>query len=176
MPFLIWLPAAIGAIAWSIANGQLHATGVALFGGSGLLTWTLLEYLLHRFLFHPPERWPLLHRLLGGIHGKHHENPDHPAHALVPPVNAAVILLVLLGFFTIAIPTHALTIVTGFFLLGYLAYEAVHLAIHHLNPRTGWGRFLRRHHLWHHAHGREGNFGVTSPVWDWLLGTWRRSA
>ncbi|MBT6450478.1 MAG: hypothetical protein HOK62_07150, partial [Verrucomicrobiales bacterium] len=38
-------------------------------------------------------------------------------------------------------------------------------------PRSSLGEFLRRHHLTHHAHGHTGNFGVSTPLWDWLLGT-----
>ena len=118
----------------------------------------------------------MLGRWTHAIHGKHHDEPDHPAFALVPPVNAAIILLSLMGVFSILVPLHGLAVFTGFFLLGYLAYEYLHLAIHHRKPRTSLGRFLCRHHLSHHARKQEGNYGVTSHLWDWLLGTWRRGS
>ena len=64
-----------------------------------------------------------------------------------------------------------LTVFVGFFLTGYLAYEYIHYAMHKKEPRSGLAEFLRRHHLIHHAHGHAGNFGVSTPLWDWLLGT-----
>ncbi len=181
MPALIWLPIALGSILWGVMAGSLSDLQLALFVAAALLFWSLLEYILHRCLFHPPESWKMLGRWAQAIHGKHHEKPDHPVFALVPPVNAAVILLSLMGvfslmFYVLGVPLRNLAVFTGFFLLGYLTYEYLHLATHHRKPRTRLGRFLCQHHLRHHAQGRVGNYGVTSHLWDWLLGTWRRGA
>jgi len=181
MPALVWLPIALGSILWGVRAGSLSGLQLAFFADAALLSWSLLEYILHRCLFHPPECWKMLDRWAQAIHGKHHDEPGHPAFALVPPVNASVILLLLVGvfslvFYLLGVPLRNLPVFTGFFLLGYLAYEYLHLATHHRNPGTRLGRFLRRHHLRHHAQGRAGNYGVTSHFWDWLLGTWRRGA
>jgi sterol desaturase/sphingolipid hydroxylase (fatty acid hydroxylase superfamily) len=59
------------------------------------------------------------------------------------------------------------------FAASYCGYRHLHWAIHHRAPRTRWGRYLRRHHLRHHVGSPRGNHGVTSPVWDLLLGTRR---
>ena len=83
----------------------------------------------------------------------------------------ALVSMPLLVIFYLVVPAHALAVFVGFFLLGYLAYEYVHLALHHASPKSRLGCYFRRHHLTHHAHGREGNFGVSSPLWDFLLGT-----
>ncbi|KAF0766678.1 fatty acid 2-hydroxylase [Aphis craccivora] len=41
----------------------------------GLLLWPLIEYTIHRWLFHlqPPDNSPLLITLHFGIHGLHHK-------------------------------------------------------------------------------------------------------
>lgn len=41
----------------------------------GLLLWPLIEYTIHRWLFHlqPPDNWPILITLHFGIHGLHHK-------------------------------------------------------------------------------------------------------
>lgn len=171
MPFIVWLPVAGVAIIWGAIYWQLSLNAVTLFGMGALLTWSLLEYSLHRWLFHPPESWGSFGRLVRRIHAKHHDRPLDKVFALVPPVNAAVVLLALSGLFSFVIPIEGLPVFTGFFILGYLFYEFLHLAMHHRKPKTALGRYLYEHHLHHHGHGEEGNYGVTSPLWDWLLGT-----
>jgi sterol desaturase/sphingolipid hydroxylase (fatty acid hydroxylase superfamily) len=171
MPFIVWLPVALAAIIWGTIAGQLSLREVALLGVGALLTWSLLEYTLHRWLFHPPKSWGAFGRLVHRIHAKHHNQPLDRVYALVPPVNAAVVLLILTGIFSLIIPIDGLSLFTGFFILGYLFYELLHLAMHHRKPTTLMGRFLYRHHLRHHGNGEEGNYGVTSPLWDWLLAT-----
>lgn len=176
MPLLVWLPVALGTIIWGAITWRLSTLEFVVFAAAALMSWSLLEYILHRYLFHLPESWKMLGRWTQAIHGKHHDEPDHPAFALVPPVNAAVILLSFMGVFFLLVPLRGLAVFTGFFLLGYLAYEYLHLAVHHCKPRTRIGLFLCRHHLSHHARKQEGNYGVTSHLWDWLLGTWRRGS
>ena len=175
MPFLVWLPLAFGIIGWGISRWGLSLEQVVLLALPALLLWSLLEYILHRWLFHPPQTGGILEAFARSTHGKHHDQPDHPALALVPPANAAIILLVLAVIFFLVLPGHVIAVFTGFFVLGYLFYEGVHLALHHCRLRTRLGRFLRNHHLSHHKVESEGNFGVSSPLWDWLLGTWTQS-
>lgn len=59
----------------------------------------------------------------------------------------------------------------------YLLYEWLHLC-HHLPPESWIGRrrlvrALRRHHLRHHEPARmtQGNFNVSFPLTDWLVGS-----
>jgi len=41
------------------ASEHLGALAIAGLGGAGVLSWTLLEYLLHRWVFHfEPDRLP----------------------------------------------------------------------------------------------------------------------
>ncbi len=55
----------------------------------------------------------------------------------------------------------------------YLGYEAMHRR-EHTHPGSGsFGRFLRRHHFYHHFSDPAFNHGVTSPLWDWVFGTLR---
>ena len=86
-----------------------------------LLAWSFFEHLIHRFALHPPKRVQRIERFACYAHSKHHDEPDQPAYALVPPLNAALILLPLLTLFYFAVPSKWLGIFTGFFLLGYIA-------------------------------------------------------
>ncbi|MCK6457046.1 MAG: sterol desaturase family protein, partial [Phycisphaerae bacterium] len=55
-------------------------------------------------------------------------------------------------------------------LLGYVAYEFVHLSSH-AGRRWGPLRALDRYHMRHHFENANRTFGVTTPLWDWVFGT-----
>lgn len=75
-PFVVWIPIALfvlvrAAFVWHV--GVVSLTGLFL---GGIFTWTLAEYILHRFVFHwtNDTRWgKRVHFLL---HGVHHEFPS----------------------------------------------------------------------------------------------------
>jgi hypothetical protein len=39
-------------------------------------------------------------------------------------------------------------------------------------PRTAYGRWATRHHLYHHFAKPNKNHGVTTPLWDFIFGTY----
>jgi sterol desaturase/sphingolipid hydroxylase (fatty acid hydroxylase superfamily) len=144
----------------------------------GLMWWTLIEYLLHRFVLHwePREpRWRRLRAWLPG-HRSHHDGP-HDAddvvsnrHAFGIPLGLVLLLAMLaIGF---ALPFALAALAGG--AAGYVAYEYVHFSCHQLRIRSRAFAWLRRHHGLHHHRDETVNFGVTSPVWDWVFGTYWR--
>jgi cyclopropane-fatty-acyl-phospholipid synthase len=123
----------------------------------GLAGWSLLEYAMHRFVFHGPEPFRSWHL-------EHHQRPL----ALVgtPTVVSATLLLGL-----IYLPVLALCdpwVATGAPLgvtTGYLGYAWTHYALHHRGADTHWLRDRKRQHFLHHSrHGCE--YGVTTSIWD----------
>ena len=146
MPFLVWLPLALGSIGWGISRWGLSLEQVFLLALPALLSWSLLEYILHRWLFHPFQTGGILERLARSTHGKHHDQPDHPASACRQLMGH--ILLVLGGIFLV-LPVYALAIFMGFFVLSYLFMKGYIWLFTTVNPRRGWG-VLRNHHLNHH--------------------------
>lgn len=132
---------------------------------AGLLWWSLLEYLLHRFLFHRKNR------LFGRRHLQHHARVKERPLALAPWPSAV------LGAVLHAVPLFAFLEASiaapffGGFLVGYLVYEYVHYAVHYHRQRTPMGRWLRSYHLLHHHKTPKARYGVTSPVWDLVFGT-----
>jgi sterol desaturase/sphingolipid hydroxylase (fatty acid hydroxylase superfamily) len=98
------------------------------------------------------------------------------------PAWASVVLLVLVAPLALVVG-RLLGRDAGLLLLatahGYLmAYEWLHLAYHLPERLRGWWP-LRPLARWHEAHHdprimQRANFGVTSPLWDWLRGTARR--
>jgi len=170
-PLFLWGPISVACVIWGVTNHQLELWQVAAIGAAALLFWSLFEYVTHRFLLHPSEKFMCMDRWAHFAHGKHHDEPNNRVFALVPPLNSIMVFIPLLVIFHFIVPPYAVAVFAGFFLVGYLAYEYVHLSLHHAAPKTRLGCYFRRHHLTHHAHGREGNFGVSTPLWDFLLGS-----
>lgn len=137
---------------------------------SGLLLWTLVEYLLHRFVFHQR----VLGRAAATEHLEHHAKVDW----FVPwSRKVALAVAVLAGLSALAVPlvgTRSGVALAAGTVVGWLVYEALHRAIHVWPPRTAYGRWARRHHLHHHFEDPSTNHGVSSPLWDWVFGTWSR--
>ncbi|KAI9747912.1 MAG: fatty acid alpha-hydroxylase [Lichina confinis] len=142
----IWLPSVIYGTVLSREgmNGWGH---VATFWLSGLAIWTLVEYGLHRCLFHVDRYLPdnqaaiTAHFLL---HGIHHYLPMDKLRLVMPPV-----LFVILA--------------TPF-------WKLVHIVVY-WNCLPAYYREIKKYHLQHHYSDHENGFGVTSRFWDRVFGT-----
>lgn len=143
----------------------------------GALTWTGVEYLLHRFVGHGPRRQPpptLLRRLtlqgfLGAFndeHLRHHADARYFAPTS-QKVGAAIVVAIVFATIgsVVAGPTIGTAYALGFAGM-YGTYEILHRRVHTHGPRGRYGRWRRRHHLFHHFKTPRMNHGVTSPVWD----------
>jgi sterol desaturase/sphingolipid hydroxylase (fatty acid hydroxylase superfamily) len=132
---------------------------------AGLLMWTLLEYGLHRIALH---RMPVF----SPMHSLHHGAPlafiGTPSWVSVS-VWLGVVLLPLWYWagFNVA---DGLTVGV---MLGYWWYGYVHHVIHHHahRPSSAYFSDLRAWHMRHHHSPKRGNFGVTTPLWDYVFGT-----
>ena len=130
----------------------------------GIVGWTLVEYLLHRILFHHAP-------ILSVIHERHH---DEPQELIGTPTWASA----LVGLFAMAGPAWAIlgldlcTAATAGLVTGYLGYVFVHYASHHWQPcRDSYLYRARLRHARHHHLSRDGNYGVTTSLWDHVFGT-----
>lgn len=139
---------------------------------AGLVLWTFLEYVFHRFPFHltPHNKLEVIIGYL--IHGVHHAFPEDPERLVTPLVITLPVGAVILGLLWLPLGVSALPVFAGV-MHGYLAYDVLHYAIHKRSLKSRLGRFLRNHHLQHHYTVPERNFGVTSPFWDHVFRTTR---
>lgn len=136
----------------------------------GAVGWSLAEYLIHRFDGHGMKGKTPFSR----EHLAHHADSSYFAPSWKKALAAAPVLTAL-GFGAVAVAGLAPGLVfTLSFAVTYLAYEVLHRRIHTHAPRNAYGRWARRHHLYHHHKSPRANHGVTSPVWDLVFGTWRR--
>lgn len=134
----------------------------------GLVGWTFLEYVLHRFAFHEDR----LGARMAREHLRHHAEVSWFAPWSAKLGLAAPVLGVLtaLGWPLLGGP-GALGLAAGV-VTGWLAYEWLHRRLHTHAPRNAYGRWARRHHFLHHFRDPRANHGVTTPVWDWVFRTY----
>jgi 4-hydroxysphinganine ceramide fatty acyl 2-hydroxylase len=137
---------------------------------AGWIVFTLVEYLLHRFVFHFNPSNPSQEKLQYTIHGVHHEFPRDKDRLVMPPLVSMVLAVLFFYIFRLLFGNSGWLIFTGF-VGGYSSYLVLHYAIHRYKPPFEFMKFLWRHHSLHHYHSTESAFGVSFPLWDWLFGT-----
>ena len=135
---------------------RAELTAFALLGLSG---WTLVEYVVHRFVLHglePFQRW----------HALHHRRQTEFIYAPTILTVGVVMGLVLLPAWMLGDLSPACAAMLGL-LIGYLAYSITHHAVHHWSADSSW---LRRRKRWHALHHRSsqprGRYGVVTAFWD----------
>jgi sterol desaturase/sphingolipid hydroxylase (fatty acid hydroxylase superfamily) len=171
VPPALYLPVVTFCLVRAIGHEGLGVAAVAGVFALGLLTWSLAEYLLHRFVFHfqPDTRWG--GRLHFIIHGVHHDYPHDPMRLVMPPsVSIPLAVGTFFGFQALLGPAWSLPFFAGF-VIGYLFYDMTHYHIHHHRSQNRLSLLLRRYHYRHHFQQSSRGFGVTSPVWDKVFGT-----
>lgn len=142
---------------------------------TAMLSWTLVEYLTHRFLFHFEAKTAIGKRLVYIFHENHHEYPRDRSRLFMPPVPSILIAVVYLLFFSLISwwisgeQGYGLIFFSGF-ISGYLIYVSLHFAIHAYAPPKYLKALWRHHHL-HHYKYPDKAFGVSPAFWDVLFHT-----
>ena len=142
----------------------------------GLFLWTLLEYTLHRFLFHMPPRTPTMEKISYLFHGIHHVQPQIKTRLVMPPIVTIPLALVFYQLYSLVVGNWLaapqwVDALFGGFIVGYVCYDMIHYATHHFPMRSGAAKYLKRYHMQHHYKDPDTRFGVSSPIWDWVFRT-----
>ncbi|CAD5205575.1 unnamed protein product [Bursaphelenchus okinawaensis] len=177
---MVWMPVVLGFGAYGlmlfvVQYGLLKGTMLAgLLFILGTLAWTLLEYILHRFVFHwqpDPESYNqiLLHFL---VHGLHHKTPMDGERLVFPPVPALMIVAVFYVFYVNLLPFNVFCCFAGGKLFGYIVYDMCHYYLHHgaPKPRSDF-HFRKVYHHNHHFKDYDTGFGISTVLWDVIFDT-----
>jgi 4-hydroxysphinganine ceramide fatty acyl 2-hydroxylase len=148
----MWLPPVAYGTYLGFTN--LPFLQAAFYWPLGLFLWTLVEYLMHRFLFHIDKILPdhpiflTLHFIL---HGIHHYLPMDRYRLVMPPT---LFLILAIPFYKLAHTVFfydwyaAVTVFSGG-IFGYICYDCTHYFLHHKNLPE-YVRELKKYHLAHH--------------------------
>lgn len=173
-PLVLYTPLILYFLYVAIAQRRLSILAVGGLFLAGVLTWTLLEYIIHRWFFHyePKTRaGKVLHFV---IHGVHHDYPNDATRLVMPPILSVPLAVVFYVLFAALFGRVAPAISAGF-AFGYVCYDSIHYMTHHFAMKRGVLRWLKQYHLTHHYRDDHVGFGVSSPLWDYVFGTNRRS-
>lgn len=167
-PLVVFLP----LVTWVgfIGLSRLTIVSFVIATVAGVILWTLAEYAIHRWAFHLHPESELGKRLHFLVHGIHHAYPRDSTRLVMPPL----ISLPLAGAFYLIFqamlaPFHE-PIWIGF-IVGYIAYDTIHYAVHHVNVTSRLARYLKQHHMHHHFVNPDRAFGVSNPFWDRIFAT-----
>ncbi|WP_424493256.1 sterol desaturase family protein [Salinimicrobium sp. GXAS 041] len=147
---------------------------VLLFFG-GLLFFTLVEYLMHRYLYHLPATTPRKEKIAYTMHGVHHDYPKDKSRLAMPPILSLTIATILFILYRAILGDLVFGFLAGF-LIGYAAYLAIHYSVHAFRVPHNFLKILWHHHSIHHYREPDRAFGVSSPLWDIIFRTMPRKA
>src|SRR4051812_34629461 len=160
---LIWTP----VVVWNVMQTGLGVALTALAFLLGIMVWSFTEYAMHRFVFHwaPENPGPRLERVIYLFHGIHHHQPQCKTRLVMPPVvSVPLALLFWLLFKTVFITLLGapawLHPVFGGFIAGYIGYDLIHYATHHLPMEWGPLKYVKRYHMQHHFRTPDQRYGV----------------
>jgi len=135
---------------------------------AGVFTWTFMEYALHNWYGHLAKGKNKFSR----EHLAHHANTSYFAPDLLKAMTGIVVLSCIDIFASVAIGIYYGNIYTAGITGFYIFYEILHKRIHTHAPIGFYGRWVRKHHFYHHFGSPKKNHGVTSPIWDIILKTY----
>ncbi len=149
-------------IAAGVWYGGMHLLAAALTVLCGLFVFTFIEYAAHRWLFHGHT---------GPFEAGHtHHHVDPLGYDALPFFMPPLFMCALGALFALALPVGYALLLAGVIAAGYAAYGLSHVAIHVHRFKNPLMRRWAGFHNIHHYHP-DANFGVTTGLWDFLLGT-----
>jgi hypothetical protein len=161
------------AIAFSTKHPWI---AVALFS-AGCATWTLVEYLFHRYVLHgrfPPGKGlirKVLHERLDPLHWEHHARPFDGSH-ISGGLKDILPLFFVAAPVSFLFPVYTAPVVLAGAVQSYACEEWLHYALHFSNSRFPLFRRLKKYHLYHHSpRGINKGYGITTRFWDGVFDT-----
>ncbi|KAI9296238.1 Inositolphosphorylceramide-B hydroxylase [Neoconidiobolus thromboides FSU 785] len=172
-----WLPVCFYFLLLSYnLNTANNIMGYCFIGG--IFIFTLIEYSIHRFLFHLDDLVPdtpfflFVHFLL---HGVHHYIPMDRMRLVLPPVLGVALGLPLYKIVSLILNDSSLDGIRFALLsggvFGYICYDLVHYYVHHGHIFFNYFKEMKSYHMAHHHSNYQVGFGITSKVWDYVFDT-----
>jgi hypothetical protein len=168
-PHIIYVPV-ISYMLWKSFK-LFEFSKIILLFFFGIFIWTIMEYTLHRFVFHFTPKSEIGKKIHFIIHGVHHMYPWDTTRLVMPPAVSILIAIVVFSIMSFIFGDKTYPIYAGT-ALGYLIYDTTHFSVHYFKaPKNRILRYLWKHHLQHHFQNPYKKFGVSSPLWDIVFRT-----
>jgi 4-hydroxysphinganine ceramide fatty acyl 2-hydroxylase len=170
VPLTIFYGTALFLIIYTLYLGLISAgASIGLFAG-GLIFFTLVEYLVHRYAFHVEPTTPGREKFQYTVHGIHHDYPKDTSRLAMPPMLSILLATLFFLIYRYTMGNYGLPFASGF-MAGYASYLCIHYIVHAYVPPKNFFKILWIHHAIHHYQQPERAFGVSSPLWDLIFRT-----
>ncbi|TAL67056.1 MAG: fatty acid hydroxylase [Bacteroidetes bacterium] len=171
VPLLLYIPVVLFFMYKSIFINELSFLNIFSLYISGTLFWSLLEYFLHRFVFHYEPKTESGIKLSFIMHGIHHAYPNDSKRLVMPPSISIPLGII---FYVITYYTLGSQFQSPFYaglVSGYLCYDMMHYAVHHSAIKNKIFLKIKTNHMKHHYTSPEKSYGVSQPLWDYVFRT-----
>lgn len=172
-PFVIYIPMIGVLLYFAVTATALTPLELVIAFFAGMFFWTFVEYFLHRFIFHIRQTNRIFQAIYFYSHGIHHEAPRDATRLVMPPGASIPLAVAFFFLFRSASPVYHLPFMAGF-VTGYVIYDFLHFSVHFFQFKNAYFRMIRRNHMMHHYRAPRKNFGFTSPIWDYIGGSYFR--
>lgn len=168
---MLWLP--VNLMFFMTGFKNVHPVTHFSLWALGIFVWTLIEYFLHRCIFHADRFLPpygpafTIHFLL---HGVHHYLPMDEYRLVVPPALLTILAFPFYKLIFAIFPFYQACSAFSGGTLGYILYDITHFVLHHTKLPSFYQE-LKTYHLEHHYKNYDLGFGVSSRFWDVVFGT-----
>jgi len=173
LPLIIFSVIAGALIYYGIIEKGFTVPTIVLWFFGGLLFFTLIEYIMHRYLYHIPATSERKKKISYTMHGVHHDYPKDKSRLAMPPLLSLIIATVFFIIYRTILGDYVFGFLAGF-LMGYALYLAVHYSVHAFKVPNNFLKILWHHHSIHHYREPDRAFGVSSPFWDVIFRTMPR--
>jgi sterol desaturase/sphingolipid hydroxylase (fatty acid hydroxylase superfamily) len=170
VPLIIFFSYATALLYWSVTHTSLSMGTTVLMFFLGVISFTWVEYNVHRYFFHMTPDTEKRAKIQYTMHGVHHEFPKDKDRLAMPPVLSITVATILLLVFRLILGDFVFSFLPGF-LVGYAGYLSVHYMVHAFQPPNNIFKVLWVNHGVHHYKNGDGVYGVSSPLWDYIYGT-----
>ncbi len=170
LPVSVFLITTVLSLYFGLTRGYIAGVSAFALFVAGWFGFTLVEYCVHRYLYHMPAKTERRAKIQYTMHGVHHEYPKDKSRLAMPPIISVFVVSVLFFVFRFVFGSAAFGVLAGF-VFGYALYLFVHYAIHAYAPPKNFLKVWWLHHSQHHYRQDEIAFGVSTTIWDHIIGT-----
>ena len=114
IPITLFLLYSGALLYWNVANTSLSLFTSILLFIVGLLAFTLVEYIMHRYLFHMEIYTEARKKMQYIMHGVHHDFPKDKDRLAMPPLASLTIATSLLFLFRLIMQDYVFAFLPGF--------------------------------------------------------------
>src|SRR6202011_1171332 len=123
-PLVLYVPVIVYMLYRALAQEDMSILAILPLFLAGILMWTLLEYIVHRYVFHYEPKTSAGKTLHFIIHGVHHDYPNDASRLVLPPVISLPLAILFYLLFALSFRGFAPPIWAGL-ASGYVCYDMI---------------------------------------------------